>query len=134
MIKLNAKLFARAAQKATTVNPQVTHNGAQYTVRRSNGQPARVKFTVRNGQIWASCNCPAGSPASQATPLPCYHIAAAVLLARRPAPPAEHRHQCFVCNTKSVFSCICDTPDEPDYDCDCVDMLAGEHRDSDYWQ
>lgn len=134
MIALNQQTFARAAKKAAFVQPAVTHSGAQYFVSRADGRTATVKFTARDGSLWASCNCPAGSPDGRHIPLPCYHVAAAVLIAQfAHQPRTEHVHKCARCSTPSIYSCNCPTPNEPDLDCDCLDFAADGHRDSDFW-
>lgn len=133
MIALNKTTFARAARKAAAVQPSVTHSGAQYLVSRADGGIATVTFTATRGGLWASCTCPAGSPIGKHTPLPCYHVAAAVIVAQQARQRTEHKHRCLMCGSPSIYSCNCSTPNEPNYDCDCVDFTAGTHRDSDYW-
>lgn len=133
MIALNQKHFSRAISKARTVRPAVTHNGALYLVSRADGGEAVVRFTATRGGLWASCSCPAGAPAGRNLPLPCYHVAAAFLLASEKNSP-EHKHKCPICREPTWHSCNCPTPSTPNYDCDCVGSLADGHRDSDYWQ
>lgn len=131
MLALNQRTFARAFNKAAAVKPAVNHIGTRYLVSRSDGSTATVKFTATPSGLWACCDCLAGSPAGRHLPLPCYHVAAAVLLTRQPR--AEHKHKCTACGGLTMWSCNCLTPDTPDYDCDCTDALADTHRDSDYW-
>lgn len=135
MIEINQTTFRRAIRKAAAVKPAVTHTGIRYLVSRPDGNLATVKFTARNGNLWASCDCPAGAPAGRYNPLPCYHVGAILILsAQAQALRANHKHHCPYCDQASIFTCNCSDPDQSNYDCDCLDELAGTHRDSDYWQ
>ncbi len=82
MLQLNKQIFQRAAQKAVRVQPLIEKHGAQYHVMRSDGGSAIVRFVARNNTIWCECSCPAGSPLSRQLPIPCYHVAAALLTNR----------------------------------------------------
>lgn len=82
MIKLNSSTFRNAFRKAKEVRPAVFPiNESEFEVLASNGSPMRVVFLLHAGALWAECSCPAGSPAhgSRRAPLPCYHVAAALL-------------------------------------------------------
>jgi hypothetical protein len=81
MIKLNSKTFRNAYLKAATVRPTVKQISEQeYDVRRADGAYTRVVFVLSGDSLWAQCGCPAGSPTAwNKAPLPCYHIAAALL-------------------------------------------------------
>lgn len=131
MLAINPKLFARAAEKASRVRPAVQHNGATYNVARSDGKTAHVRFSIRNGQLWAACDCPAGNPANRATPLPCYHVAAAVIVganARRPA----HSHACPHCG--DLYACRCNMPEIDDLICDdCDGATVADYPDHHFW-
>lgn len=103
MIALNTTKFARAANKARNLKPTVEKTSPGYLVARSNGQPAYVRFIVRAGQIWASCDCPAGTGENgRRDPLPCYHVAAALLTAA-----LTHSHYCPTC--RDLYTCNCPT-------------------------
>ena len=131
MLQINNH-FRNAINKARRIQPAVQRDGIRYHVARSDGRAATIKFTAQNGTLWASCDCPAGSPDGRNLPLPCYHVAA-VLIASH-ATRTDHRHQCPACNSKSILACNCATPGEPDYDCDCIQALADSHPDHHYWQ
>lgn len=132
MIALNPNLFARAAKKAAIVQPTVRHSGSRYFVRRADGRTATVKFTARNGQLWASCDCPAGNPQNRATPLPCYHVAAALMSANA---RRQHSHCCPRCT--SLYPCACTNPEIDDLICDNCDAVTGDpfadHPDHHFW-
>jgi|GEM_PF-6016883 len=80
MIRLSISTFANALRKALDVRPAVRSlGGSCYVVARSDGGEAQVSFTLRDGDWWVSCSCPAGAPCvgSRRSPAPCYHAGAA---------------------------------------------------------
>ena len=79
-IPLSQQLFARAIDKALTVQPRVVHVGAHYGVMMSDQRTwAHVSFCVWDGRIYATCNCRAHTLGDHGKPVPCYHIAAAAI-------------------------------------------------------
>ena len=128
-IPLSQQLFARAIDKALTVQPRVVHVGAHYGVMMSDQRTwAHVSFCVWDGRIYATCNCRAHTLGDHGKPVPCYHIAAAALAknatafisatethatARR---SASHTHACPYCC--DVYPCNCPHTETDDLVCD----------------
>jgi hypothetical protein len=114
-IRLDKQTFKNAIAKARLLRPRVVNVGAHYAVDRSNGTFATVIFTVRDGGIWATCNCPAHTRGrfNHGEPLPCYHIAAAALSRKRQGERIGeahavterplHSHYCRLCG--SLYDC-----------------------------
>ncbi len=80
MIRIQSRYFVKAFRKAREVQPTVRRASEQeYDVRRSDGRFTRVVLMLHAGGLWAACGCYAGSPQGRNAPLPCYHVAAALL-------------------------------------------------------
>lgn len=103
-IKLDTKTFARAIEKATRVKPRVVNVGAYYGVSRADGGIAVVRFTARDGGIWASCSCPAQD---KRWPLPCYHVAAAALSKKQAHERAGDDHAVIAAHVPQPHSHFC---------------------------
>ena len=84
----NNPAFKRALSKARETEPEVTEIVTDwlYTVAGSKGDSYKVEFTLLNGKLAATCNCPAhtGIDPNGNRPVPpdyiprdCYHIARA---------------------------------------------------------
>jgi hypothetical protein len=89
MIRLIPANFARAAEKAQSIQPTVTHDGATYRVIGGDNTWRTIRFVALAGSIWARCDCRAGRGYGFGrVPQPCYHVAAAVLFGK------QHSHNC----------------------------------------
>jgi uncharacterized Zn finger protein len=79
----SASQFTKAAERLTRERMSVRKSEAHaYTVRNTvKGTSYTVRFTRRDGHLFASCDCPAGLRHNRA-PLVCKHLAATIIYLR----------------------------------------------------
>jgi hypothetical protein len=142
MIKLQARTFRRAFDKAQSIKPRAIKHGAHYFIERSTHGFAHVVFTLRNGAIWVTCDCPAGLGRNRSNiPAPCYHAAAAYLAecitkltpasAARSVDiaPDSHTHSCPRCG--DLYECGCQDWMVDELSCETCDVIDIERLDAD---